>query len=313
MNVKIRKEGVFFMLIQDAIKEFVYECEVRKYSSRTIKSYKNNNILFATYTEREFGISEVEEISHVHIKHYFSFLVQKKLTETYINGLLKCFRAFFKYCLSEDYIAKNPCLKVSWQREPKTLIKTFTNEEVQNMLKAYNYSDFLNARNRTILAFLIDTGARNLEVCTLCIEDIKDLYVTIKGKGKKERYVGISPVLRKSLIKYQRIKELYFKDKILKHDNYFLSRTGLPLTTEAIENIVRKAGKIAGVREEIRCSPHTIRHYTAQTQLKNGLDVYSLSRILGHENIMITKRYLQSIQDKDIVEMSIKSSPLMNL
>jgi integrase/recombinase XerD len=99
----------------------------------------------------------------------------------------------------------------------------------------------------------------------------------------------------------------------IKHDNYFLSNTGLPLTIEAVERIVKIAGEIAGVRKEIRCSPHTCRHYFAQTQLKNGLDVYSLSRILGHENIMITKRYLQSIQDEDIVLMAMKTSPLMNL
>jgi len=123
--------------------------------------------------------------------------------------------------LEEGYIVKNPCLKVSWQREPKTLIKTFSDEEVQRMLSAYDYSDYLNARNRTILAFLVDTGARNLEVCTLCKSDISEQYITIKGKGKKERYVGVSPLLKKSMLKYERIRDFYFKDKILKYDNYF--------------------------------------------------------------------------------------------
>ena len=73
------------------------------------------------------------------------------------------------------------------------------------------------------------------------------------------------------------------------------------------------AGKIAGVRDEIRCSPHTIRHWYSQEQLRNGLDVYSLSRLLGHEDITITKRYLQSIKDEDIIDLSLKTSPLMNV
>ena len=72
-------------------------------------------------------------------------------------------------------------------------------------------------------------------------------------------------------------------------------------------------GKEAKVRTEIRCSPHTCRNYFAQAQLKNGLDVYSLSRLLGHEDISITKRYLQGLNDKSIVKRSIKPSPLMNL
>ena len=56
-----------------------------------------------------------------------------------------------------------------------------------------------------------------------------------------------------------------------------------------------------------------VRHYFAQAQLKNGLDVYSLSRLLGHETVNITRRYLQSINDEQIVEISIGTSPLMNL
>ena len=114
-------------------------------------------------------------------------------------------------------------------------------------------------------------------------------------------------------MKYNRIKDYYFKDKNVKDNNYFLSNTGLSLTVETIERVVKIAGKIAGVRKDIRCSPHTIRHYFAQKQLRNNLDVYSLSRILGHENVMITKVYLQSMKDEEIVAMSINTSPLMSL
>ena len=56
-----------------------------------------------------------------------------------------------------------------------------------------------------------------------------------------------------------------------------------------------------------------IRHWYSQEQLRNGVDVCSLSRLLGHENITITKRYLQSIKDEDIIDLSLKTSPLMNV
>ncbi|WP_286906997.1 site-specific integrase [Clostridium sp. UBA1652] len=115
------------------------------------------------------------------------------------------------------------------------------------------------------------------------------------------------------MIRYERIKDFYFKDKNVNHDNYFLSNTGLPLTIEAIERVVRSAGEQAKVRKTIRCSSHTIMHYFAQAQLRNGLDVYSLSKLLGHGNINITKMYLQGLQDESIIEMSVKTSPLMNL
>ncbi|MGH4125290.1 MAG: tyrosine-type recombinase/integrase [Clostridium sp.] len=86
---------------------------------------------------------------------------------------------------------KNPYLKVSWQRQSKTLINTFTDLEVINMVNAFNYLNYLNARNKTIIAFLVDTGARNAETCSILSNNIKDNYVLIQGKGNKERQVGL--------------------------------------------------------------------------------------------------------------------------
>lgn len=302
------------MLAKDALKEFRFECQIKKFSPRTIRGYINNNALFLTYCEKEFNVFELGDVKSPHIKGYIQFLIQKKLSETYINGLIKCFRAFFKYCVDEGYISGNPCLKVGWQKEPKVIINTFNDEEVSRLLCVEGDTHFLTVRNKAIFAMLFDTGVRCLELCNLKSADIKDTYISIvEGKGNKERHVGKSPKLEKYLIRYERIREHYFKDKIVKEDNYFLSRTGRPLTVTGVEKVLEIAGVKAGVRKEIRCSPHTCRHYFAQTQLRNGLDIYSLSRLLGHESINITKRYLQSLQDKNIVQMSVKTSPLMNL
>lgn len=123
----------------------------------------------------------------------------------------------------------------------------------------------------------------------------------------------ISPVLKKNMIKYERMKEFYFKDKLLAHSNYFVSYRSQPLTTEALLNIVKEAGERANVRKSIRCSPHTLRHYYAQKNLGMGNDIYSLSRLLGHTTVNITKIYLESIQDESIVEKGRMHSPLMNL
>lgn len=312
MYVNTFKGGVF-MLLEDILEEFIYDCRIRNLSERTIKGYKNNNLKFIKFLESEFSINKVFKVNSKHIKMYFSLLKKQGLTEVYINSILKCLRVFFRYCIHEEYIENNPCLKVSWCKEKKTIIKTFSDEEVTNILNVFTFSNYLNTRNKTILACFLDTGIRNQELCDIRNDDIKERYIIIHGKGNKERYVPITPLLKKYMIKYERMKEIYFKDKFNIDEYYFLSRTGKKLTVEANENILRKAGKKAKIRDEIRCSPHTCRHYYAQTQLRNGLDVYSLSRLLGHENISITKRYLQSLKDEDIVEMSIKTSPLMNL
>ena len=202
---------------------------------------------------------------------------------------------------------------MNWQKQGKVLINTFTDEEVRSLLDVFDFSSFLSARNKLILAIAFDTGARNTEMCNILEKDVLDNVILLHGKGNKERHVPLTPYLKRAIIKYRRIKAVYFADKIVPYQNLLLSRTGRPLTKEAMEYVFKQAAEQAEIRAEIRCSPHTARHYFAQTHLRNGLDVYSVSRLLGHENINITKRYLQSMQDSSIVELAVKTSPLRNL
>ena len=62
--------------------------------------------------------------------------------------------------------------------------------------------------------------------------------------------------------------------------------------------IMKEAAGAIKVWQEVRPSPHTCSHTYAHQQLKNGCDLYTLSRLLGHENISITQRYLDGIQDE---------------
>ena len=276
------------------------------------KKGSNNVLRFSQFIKNQWGVIELEEVSPAHIKQYLTSLKDKGRSPVYINTILKNLRSFFQYCYEEGY-CMNIAKKVIWLKEKKTVVSTFNDVEVKKMLEYWKFSSYLHARNRCIIAVLFDTGIRNLELCQLKKLDVKETVIHIMGKGRKERVVPISPYLKRTMIKYERIREAYLSDDILHYDNYFLSSRNKPLTTEAIERIVKLAGKGANVREEIRCSPHTCRHYFAQAQLRNGLDVYSLSRLLGHEDIAITKRYLQGLKDTEVLELGIKSSPLMNL
>ena len=304
---------MIFLLAKECLSEFKMECDLRRLSKKTVKWYFNNCTLFLNYVEAKYKVVVLEEIRPPHLKSYFQYLIEKGLSASYANGILKSLRAFFKYATDEGYILDNIALKVRWQIEGKVLINTFTDDEVKRLLGVYKDSTFLSLRNKLILAIAFDTGVRNSEICALCCEDIKSSVLLIHGKGNKERHVPLTPYVSKLMRKYERVKEKYFFDHRIDFNNYFLSRTGRPLTKEAVEHVFNQANEKAQVRSEIRCSPHTARHYYAQTNLRNGLDVYSLSRLLGHENVNITKRYLQSMQDESIVILAAKSSPLSNL
>ena len=216
---------------------------------------------------------------------------------TYLNSQLKTFRSFIKYCKEEEYTSLDVS-KLRWAKEEKLVIETFTPKQVKTMLEYYKNTDYNSTKNRTILMILFETGIRCYELCCIKVDDIKTGYIVINGKHHKQRIVPLTPILEKQLMRYLRIRDLYFDCKKHEKDYLFLSRTGRQLTNSAIEYIV----KAAGVEfNNVRVSPHTCRHFYAQQQLRNGLDVYSLSRLLGHNNIAITQRYLNGLDDNDIV------------
>ena len=300
------------MYLETMLEDYLLELKLRNYSERTIKSARNTNRLYFKWLRSEFGIDEIEQIKKPHIKAYLKYKQEQGLSSVYINGILKYMRMFFRYLVEEEYLDINPVAAVKFQKEEKVIIQSFMPEEVERMIKVYGTDTFLEARNRCIIAMLFDTGIRNFELCSIRCEDIRSNSILIHGKGNKQRVVPISPFLRKCMNKYDMKRSKYIKERY-QDEYYFLSQKGKQLTIETVERIVRNCGEVAGVNKEIRCSPHTCRHTFAQLNIKNGLDVYSLSRLLGHENISITKRYLQSMTDADIIQNAVKTSPLMNL
>ncbi|MGJ3195065.1 tyrosine-type recombinase/integrase [Peribacillus frigoritolerans] len=301
------------MLIQDLLKEFTFDLQIKNYSKRTIETYNYNVGQLINYLNDLHEISEIEDIASIHIKKFVQHQLNIGNKSTYINTIIKSLRAFYVYLIAEEYVTLNVMARTKLLKEDKTVIQTFTDKEVTKMIEAYDFKRYLNARNKVIVAMFTDTGIRCSELINLETNWINETNIKIFGKGSKWRYVPISLMLRKYMIRYERMKKGYFKNKKLEHGNYFLSRSGRPLTSVQIENVVRDAGKIAGVREDIRCSPHTLRHYAIQSNLRNGLDLYSCSKIAGHENIQITKRYLEGLETENILIMAQKTSPLMNL
>lgn len=296
------------MKIKQAVAEYLLEIEVRKFTPRTIKHYKLSLEMLQRYL-KQTEVNDVEDISIVTIKSYSHFLSKKGNKATYINSLLKVAKSFIQYCFDEGYGGFNTKKNFKWVQEEKTVIRTFKPNQVKQMLLSCKGNDFVSLRDKAILSLLFETGIRCLELCSIKPEDIHEDFIIINGKNHKQRVVPITPLLKKAMIKYQASKENYFSLK--KTDKYyFLSFHGKQLTNSAVEHIVKKHGE--GI-EDVRVSPHTCRHFFAQTQIKLGTDLYTISRLLGHENISITQIYLNSLRDEDIINIAKQNSVLMNL
>lgn len=300
------------MLLSAIRDEFVFHCQCRKLSPRTIRNYEKQIDYLLRFLQQEHSIASIEDVSPRHIKEFLHNMLKAGRTVNYVNDLLKAFKVFFRYAFEEGYTDTLLTQKLRNAKGPKTIIRTFTEHELRQMIDFYQGHDYLTIRNKVIMLILVDTGIRLSELTSLTEEQIKHDYIIIRGKGSKERVVPKSPQLSKWLIKYQAVRKSYFAYRIVP-DHLFLSKNAKPLTNTMIDRIVKDAGHGCGVSSDVRISAHTFRHTYAQYQLKSGLDIYSLSRLLGHENISITQTYLNGMRDREILKQAQNTSPLMNL
>ncbi|WP_330164511.1 tyrosine-type recombinase/integrase [Paenibacillus validus] len=216
--------------------------------------------------------------------------------------------------MSEEFIDEqdNPMRRIRNLKEEKTVIVTFNDDEVSRIINDLKEETYSNVRDKLILIMLFDTGIRVSKLCNIKNNDIARRHILIHGKGSKQRLVYISNIMRKYMRRYEALKQERFKkrqqDEI--EEYYFLDQSAVRLSRSRINKILKEHCSNAGVRKEVRCSPHDCRHYFAQKQLRNGIDIYSLSRLMGHFDTQITSKYLRGLEQDDILQIGRLHSPL---
>ena len=294
------------------VQEFLFDCQVRNLSPRTIHNYEKQLNYFMRYLKEAQGVEALEDLKPLHIKQFVVMLQGKKNKPSYVNDLLKAVKCLCAYAFDEGYTPELLTKKVKNVKEPKVLIHTFSDDEIARMIQFYDGNDYLSIRNRLMLMMLFDTGLRISEIIDMKPSQIRQGYFVVYGKGRKERVVPQNAIVSKWLMKYDRAKECYFQYKRAE-DCYFLSKNGRRLTPEAVNKFMKKASKSVGINPLVRVSPHTCRHTFAHQELKNGLDLYSLSRLLGHESVSITQRYLEAVRDEQVLTSAKKTGVLAHL
>lgn len=300
------------MLLQDLVDEYIYDGLTKGYTKKTINNKTHEFRQFLRIMKEKRGVNEIEQVTSHDMKAYIRIKQQDGLQQQSIVSMLKMVKAFFNWCVKEEYIAESPMKKVDMPKIPKKVINAFDNNDVIRMINVFSYSDYFEARNKAIIAMLADCGLRAMELRGLKSGDINETAMLVNGKGNKQRTVFISTHLKRILIRFERIKKEHFANK--DHtDHYFLSYLGDGLSHLGIYRIIKEAGERAGI-EGKRVSPHTFRHYYAVQTLNSGnIDIYSLSRLLGHSDVSTTQRYLNSLSDAQLEVKALSSSPLSNL
>ena len=300
------------MLLATVKDEFVFHCQCRKLSPKTTRNYEKQICYLLNYLEQEHATTQIESVLPKQIRQFLHHMTATGHSANYVNDLLKAYKVFFRYAYEEGYTQNLLTEKISKVKKPKVIIRTFSDDELKRLSGYYHGYDYLTIRNKVIMLMLIDTGIRLSELTELTVGQLKHDYIIIRGKGDKERVVPKSPLLSKWLTKYLAVRKSYFAYRIIP-DNVFLSKNARPLTNTMIDRIIKEAGAACRIADDVRISAHTFRHTYAQFQLKNDVDLYSVSRLLGHENISITQTYLNGMRDSEVLKQAEHTSPLMNL
>lgn len=301
--------------ISDLIEEFKLNQQIqgRKDKYMELTSYRLNRWL--SFMEENYNVTEIEKVIPKHIKEYIHFCqkrgIEKAIT---INGSIATLRVFFNGLVEEEWVDefKNPMRRIKNLKEEKRIITTFNDAEVKRILCDVQEETYSNIRDKLILIMLFDTGIRVSELCDIKVSDVSFKHITINGKGSKQRQIYISKIMRRYMRKYEVLRKERFSHKHESEieDYYFLDQSAMRLSRSRINKILKEHCKNAGVRKEVRCSPHDCRHYFAHKQLKNGLDIYSLSRLMGHYDTQITSNYLRGLETETILEVGRIKSPL---
>jgi len=163
-------------------------------------------------------------------------------------------------------------------------------DDIEAILSSIDLSTPQGHRNRAMLEVLYSCGLRVSELTNLLISNLylKDEFLSVIGKGSKQRLVPMSPASVREIHFWMQDRE---KLDIKKgnEDFLFLNRRGTKLSRIMVFNIIKEQAEIAGITKNI--SPHTFRHSFATHLLEGGANLRAIQEMLGHESILTTEIY----------------------
>ncbi len=218
-------------------------------------------------------------------------------------------RAFSSWLEREEYRDENVLARMRLPRLPQDLIVPLTDEECGQLLRAFKRSTVDGTRGYAILMVLLDTGVRASELCGLRLSevDLDNGECRVHGKGGKERSLALGYQTLKAVRRY--VRSFRPAPRRPDDDHIFLSRNARPLTRGALVQVFQRLRNRSGVE---RVHPHLCRHTFALAYLRNGGDVFSLQRILGHSSLKMVSNYL-TLSSADILERHRQFSPMDRL
>ena len=305
------------MLLSEAIQGFLYSKSITC-SPYTIKDYRH---VLSKWLEL-IGDQPVTMVTGNDVQRYlYDMKLERQLSPKTIKNAHTVISSFYTWAEQEFDIPHVIRGKIASPKAHPTEIIPLSKRDVRDLLMAMDRSAMWDTRRRyaarnlrptrlrdkAIVLFLLDTGIRAQELCDLLVDDVdmKSGAVHIRsGKGGKGRTVYVGFVAKDALWKYlSRRKDDYQRNPL------FMTGKRGPMDRAALRKMLVSAAERAEIQEPV--GPHRFRHTFAINYLRNGGDIFTLQRLLGHSSLDMVQRYL-AIAQVDVAEAHKRASPADN-
>tara|TARA_B100001250_G_scaffold22719_1_gene19143 strand:+ start:86 stop:991 length:906 start_codon:yes stop_codon:yes gene_type:complete len=279
----------------------------RNLSINTIESYLFDVKKLILFLKKNKIKKKPNELKSKNTKE-FIYNISKKVKPPTQARIISGIRRFFDYLILENLIETNPMDNIESPKLGSNLPNTLTIKEIDKIISSIKLSSKTGLRNIAIIELLYSCGLRVSELVHLKISDLffKESLIKVTGKGNKERFVPISKQSQLYINNYIQDIRSYQKIKKGFEDTLFLNERGTILSRVMIFLILKKLKEVSNIKKKI--GPHTLRHSFATHLIENGADLITIQKMMGHESITTTERYLH-VNKKHLIDSVLKFHP----
>lgn len=282
---------------------YLRACRARNLAVGTIEFYSKKLRAFTRFC-LENDITNISQISADLIRQFLISLNEGGHRPAGVHCYYRSVKTFLKWYEreSEPENWRNPINKVDAPFVPLEPLDAVSIETIKAMLETCKRGKLSDARDKASLLVLLDTGLRLTEFLSLNKEDVDPIIGTVlirSGKGRKPRTVYLGNKSRQALRRYVKERKDY-------SPALWVSRSGDRLSETGLRMMLRRRSAQAGVPVP---SPHDFRRAFAIERWRAGMDILTLSKLMGHTSLQVLNRYLKQIGE-DLELAAKQSSPV---
>lgn len=265
----------------------------RPYSPHTVEGWRTHLRIFVQWA----GAVPVEDITAEMVGRYLREQFAEGKTANTVYSRERPIRGFLTWCAARGILARDPLARLPRTRPEDSHVETLSDQDVYRLIAACDRETWGGLRDATIIWVLWRTGLRRAELCALDLADYDQREGTLAvrhGKGDKRRVVGVSEDLAAAL------REWLADARGPEPGPLFPSERGGRFSENGLAQMMGRLEQRSGIHD---IHAHRFRHTFAVAALRNGMDIYTLSRLLGHSSITMSSKYLRALQQEQAVEL----------